>query len=254
LYISKKNKYVYVFIYTANLDIHFESSILHNIYIVYIMSKMPRVQPMKCMPGVVCLENYTILFLLIVLGGALYFLFFNSYNKNRKKPHRHANMNMHMPYPPVADAWMGGLVSIPTRSDPFNDPYSPPLKYDMPFYGVPNIPDIRGAIPVNIKTRGTNTDFRQVGILTRKNGIDDMILPLMGTRLMSGRDKWTYYTISNNGNINTKLPISVAGRSCTNEYGCDEIYNNDTVYVEGYKDVFNATVYENGTFSYIPVL
>ena len=81
-----------------------------------------------------------------------------------------------------------------------------------------------------------------------------MIPPLMGSRVMTGRDKWNYYTISNNGNINTKLPISNQGRSCTNEYGCDEIYNNDTVYVEGYKDVFIATVYESGTLNYIPVL
>ena len=213
------------------------------------MTKTPR---MKCMPGVICLENYTILFILLLLAAALYMLY--TYNRSqsqtREKVHIRAS-----PLPVNVDvAWMGGLSSIPTRSDPFNDPYMPPLKFDMPFYTTPTIPDIRGAIPINIKTRGANAEFRQVGILTRKNGTDDMILPLMGTRLMNGRDKWTYYTISNNGNINTKLPISVAGRSCTNEYGCDEIYNKDTVYVEGYKDVFEATVYENGTFSYIPVL
>lgn len=216
------------------------------------MSKMR----MKCMPGVVCLENYTLLFLLILLALVLYMLFsYHRVNRREKSHHHHGSVirhDIHMDRPQVA--WMGGLSSIPTRSDPFNDPYMPPLKFDMPVYTTPTIPDIRGAIPINIKTRGLNPDFRQVGILTRKNGTDDMILPLMGTRLMSGRDKWTYYTISNNGNINTKLPISVAGRSCTNEYGCDEIYNKDSVYVEGYKDVFEATVYENGTFSYIPVI
>jgi len=208
---------------------------------------------MKCMPGVICLENYTILFMMLLLALALYMMY--SYSRHSDKRGMHHSQHVHSQPTVVMDAaWMGGLTSIPTRSDPFNDPYMPPLKMDMPIYTTPTIPDIRGAIPINIKTRGTNAEFRQVGILTRKNGTDDMILPLMGTRLMTGRDKWTYYTISNNGNINTKLPISVAGRSCTNEYGCDEIYNKDSVYVEGYKDVFEATVYENGTFSYIPVV
>jgi hypothetical protein len=79
-----------------------------------------------------------------------------------------------------------------------------------------------------------------------------MILPLMGRRVMSGRDKWQYYTMSNTGNLNTKLPVSVNGRSCTGEYGCDSIMNGDTIYVEGYNDTFKATIYENNLFNYIP--
>ena len=75
----------------------------------------------------------------------------------------------------------------------------------------------------------------------------------MGRRHMSGRDKWQYYTISNSGSLNTKLPVSVNGRSCTSEYGCDPIMQNDAVYVEGYKSTFNATVYENSSFHYIPI-
>jgi hypothetical protein len=93
-----------------------------------------------------------------------------------------------------------------------------------------------------------------VGILTRsvKKGNEDLILPLMGKRMgRTGRyDKMQYYTMSNTGPVNTKLPISKNGKSCTGEYGCDEINNGDTVYVEGYSDTFKATVYESGQFSY----
>ena len=53
-----------------------------------------------------------------------------------------------------------------------------------------------------------------MGILTSPNQDDKLILPLMGRRHMSGRDKWQYYTISNSGSLNTKLPISVNGKSC----------------------------------------
>ena len=74
----------------------------------------------------------------------------------------------------------------------------------------------------------------------------------MGRLTMTGRDKWQYYTISNSGNLNTKLPVSVNGKSCTSEYGCDNIYNGDSVYVEGYNDSFSATIYENSPFRYIP--
>jgi hypothetical protein len=114
--------------------------------------------------------------------------------------------------------------------------------------------DVRG-IPVNVQTRGTNMAYQQVGILTRSvNNGQDMILPLMGRRLMTGRDKWQYYTISNTGNMNTKLPVSLNGKSCTGEYGCDDINNGDNVFVEGYNDTFRVTMYENSLFNYIPYL
>ena len=51
-----------------------------------------------------------------------------------------------------------------------------------------------------------------------------------------------------------KLPMSKNGRSCTSEYGCDELMNGDTVYVEGYKDAFKVTIYENSSPQYIPYL
>ena len=89
-------------------------------------------------------------------------------------------------------------------------------------------------------------EYQQVGILTKQGGMNEnLIVPLMGRRLMSGRDNWQYYTISNTGQVNTKLPISVKGKSCSGEYGCDEIYNGTNVYVEGYNDTFLATIYEN---------
>lgn len=107
-------------------------------------------------------------------------------------------------------------------------------------------------LPINIKTRGANVDYRQLGILTRMNG-EEMILPLMGKPLYSNRSKWQYYTMTDNNNI-VKLPISSNGRSCTDEYGCDELTNGDTVYVEGYNDMFKITVYDNKYFQYIPFL
>jgi len=145
------------------------------------------------------------------------------------------------------------------------DPYGPPLRNDGIYFprdsnrsnnssDVRTVPtNIPIGIPINMETRGLSSDYTQLGILTRMSG-GDMILPLMGRKLMSGLDKWHYYTISNTGNMNTKLPISLKGRSCSGEYGCDSINNGDVVYVEGYNDTFRITVYENSRFNYIPYI
>lgn len=197
----------------------------------------------KCIPGLFCIENMT-LFLLIVIFVLLIYLWYTLIIKPSNKGIENSGdgtkvIVVNAQNPPLS-----------TRQDPFNDPYAPPMKNDGLFYP-PDSSDIRG-IPVNIRTRAINTGYQQIGILTRTNGDANMILPLMGRRTMAGRDKWQYYTISNSGNINTKLPISKNGKSCTSEYGCDDINNGDVVYVEGYKDTFVATVYENNTFQYIP--
>ena len=55
-------------------------------------------------------------------------------------------------------------------------------------------------------------------------------------------------------NNSVKLPISLKGKSCTNEYGCDCLYNGDSVYVEGYNDSFKVTMYDNDNPQYIPFL
>ena len=96
-------------------------------------------------------------------------------------------------------------------------------------------------------------DYKQVGILTRtvQKQNDETILPVMGRPLYTNKSKWQYYTMNDKNNA-IKLPMSHNGRSCTNEYGCDELLSGDTVYVEGYNDSFKVTIYENSQPRYIP--
>jgi|UniRef100_A0A6C0JQG9 hypothetical protein len=198
----------------------------------------------KCIPGVFCIENMTLFLLFLILILVIYFYY--QFSKLSIKDNDSTKVIVLNPPAPV------NLGTISSRLDPLNDPYLPPMKSNEIYYPR-TTNDIRGAIPINVETRGLNTNYQQIGILTRSTG-GDLILPLMGRRNMAGRDKWQYYTISNSGNLNTKLPISVKGKSCTNEYGCDNISNGDIVYVEGYNDSFRATVYENSTFQYLPQL
>lgn len=148
----------------------------------------------------------------------------------------------------------GACDSIQSNPNIFNDPYIPPLNTSQLNLGNGGG---NGLIPVNIRTQsGFQSNFSQVGILRREESTTDnipIILPLMGRRVMNGRDKLQYYTISNTGSVNTKLPIRKNNRSCSNEYGCDEVSNGDTVYVEGYNGMFRATVYETAMYSYLPI-
>ena len=136
------------------------------------------------------------------------------------------------PYTPPVN-----MANMPQTSTPISHPYVPP-----------------GHIPVNVSTNigQRQTNYTQVGILTPSGG-NDKILALMGRQLHTSRQKWQYYTISDNNN-SVKLPVVKNGRSCTNEYGCDELMSGDSVYVEGYNDAFKVTIYENSQPRYIPFL
>ena len=125
-------------------------------------------------------------------------------------------------------------------------------RYFIPGYPTGGVPP--GTVPINISTNigAVDTAYRQLGILTPSNGSSkDSIVPLMGRPLFTNRDKWQYYSTSNQHN-NVKLPVSRAGRSCTNEYGCDKLYNGDTVYIEGVNETYRVTVYDNDTIKYLP--
>jgi hypothetical protein len=156
------------------------------------------------------------------------------------------------------------IILTQTASEPpvsaLDNIYVPPLN-TIDVIGPVELPPAATAargIPVNIRTSSANTSYRQIGILTKNvrdgRGGDPLILPLMGRNLLNGRDKWQYYTVANSGGMtfNAKLPVSVNGRSCTGEYGCDRVSNGDVVYVEGYEDTFRATIYENASMNYIP--
>ena len=212
----------------------------------------------KCPPGVICIENVSLFLIFICVFIVGYLLYVNLKgnnivvnNKQTEKVVIKENTGDNF------GGWFGGfLPSWPYNNFP-NDallnPYFPPLSDER--YLVPSLNYIpRGTIPINISTNvgAVDTSYRQVGILTPLNGkSQDNILALMGRPVFTNRDKWQYYTISNQHN-NVKLPVSVKGRSGSNEYGVDRIYDGDTVYVEGLNQPFRVTIYDNDTIKYLP--
>ena len=204
----------------------------------------------RCPPGVICFENYTIFFIFVALFIFVYLYLF-------KLPASHGNKPTSvrfMEQPSVTVERVPMLRPRPgfgyntTPDDILLNPYAPPLNDER--YVIPSR-DVRRGIPINIKTQGGDAAYRQVGILTSTNN-REQILPLMGRPLITNRDNWQYYTMSEKNNI--KLPVSRGNKSCTNEYGCDKLYDGDNVYIQGYNDVFNVTIYDNDTIQYIPYL
>ena len=192
----------------------------------------------KCPPGVICFENMSFIFLIIL--GVLAIGVTIIYIQWRERIIMQSNIVVRPqsppPRPPSPPRIMKSVLL---------NPYTPPLR-NTTFFSSSE------GIPINIRTNSYDTSYRQVGLMTRING-SETILALMGRPLHANRNKWQYYTMSDQNN-SVKLPISRAGRSCTNEYGCDCLYNGDNVYVEGYNDAFRVTMYDNDIMRYIPFI
>ena len=219
----------------------------------------------KCPPGVICIENVVFMFFGFLLLSILYFMFIkyennklnnintcnNSYSSNSKN-NDYNNLNFYNKIYESSDndnMKPRSGYSYTNNNDVLLNPYSAPLRDDRIFnnynYNGPKI-------PINVPTQSFDTNYRQIGILTRVNG-GETILPLMGRPLFSNRDKWNFYTM-NDKNAMIKLPISFKNKSCTSDTGCDNLYNGDTVLVEGFNDIFRVTIYDNNVMQYIPFL
>ena len=214
----------------------------------------------KCPPGVICIENFTSVIFFIILFIVGYFMYVNYKNQSNSNHHQKQSnakiqsniysqeivLQPNIPY---------NNLNLIERNDVLLNPYDAPYKDER--YLMPKVSLIpAGTVPINVSTNisAVDTNYRQLGIITPLNGTTtNNILPLMGRPLFTSRQKWQYYTISNQHN-NVKLPVSVKGRSALTDYGVDEVFSGDTVYVEGYNDAFKVTVYENDTIKYLPFI
>lgn len=206
----------------------------------------------RCPQGVICIENATlfIISMIAIISGILFIYFIN--RPIVKADNIKTYSDDHSGHRPTTER---GLFPRPNytfsniENDVLLNPYKEPVRDDrylLHFGGSGRDP--RG-LPINIQTQslGVNSEFRQVGILTK----GDVILPLIGRPLFSNRDKWNFYTMNDKANM-IKLPMKFNNKDCLSEQGCDNIYNGDQVFVEGYGALFKATIYENNVMRYLP--
>jgi len=199
----------------------------------------------KCPPGVICIENITLVFILIIILLICYFI----YTQTRENQNIEIHNTIQERKPVRHSGIIGMFPNFPyNNNDVLLNPYTQPLSDER--YFIPR------RIPINVSTNvgAVDTTYRQVGILTPKINKDkDRILPLMGRPLFVSRSKWQYYTMTDKHN-SIKLPILYKNRSCTNEYGCDELIGGEHVYVEGYNEAYLVTKYDSDTIKYIPFI
>ena len=113
-------------------------------------------------------------------------------------------------------------------------------------------PPVRG-VPINIRTRGSPTEYQQMGILTNTSNPDD-VRPLYGRQTYRGSNQWNYYS-SLDSNLSTKIPIFKATNKCTDERGCQEINDGDNVTIGNISATqYTFTKYSNDDYRYIPDL
>ncbi len=197
----------------------------------------------KCPRGTICINYFTILLLMIIIGliiGILVLL-------NKPKA---ININQNKPTDQVGLYPRASYSFSNIENDVLLNPYAGPERDNRLF---PNSNIISSRIPINIPTQSFDTSYRQIGILTRIGNSKEMILPLIGRPLITNRDKWNFYTMGEK-NTNLKLPIKFKNRECMNSLGCDDLYTGDIVKVAGYNDDFKVTTYENNLPKYIPYI
>lgn len=223
-----------------------------------------------CPPGTICFESLSLYFIVIIIIMVCWFFYQqNQINSLKKQEYdilyntndTHSTVNSTLDnFPFMASSLSFSSCDNDTLFNAYSGPFKnesinvrPPCNNRLMHQ--PSSPivghDIRGAVPINVPTQGiAGSDFRQIGILVSSTN-DTLILPLLGRPLITNRDTWQYYTLSER---NIKLPVFVNNRNCTNEHGCTSIYDKDIVQVSGYKDNFTVSMYENNSFSYIPIL
>lgn len=220
----------------------------------------------KCPTGIICVENNTMYFIVFALFVGLFIVYMTTRSPvvwPTREDKNVGNYILGFPSPFNLDFIPKFGSGITYAKDILNNPYVPPLKSENIHTSYGDIrPDIAlhyGKIPININTRHYDSDYRQVGFLSpdaggnggHGNTLKDNLIPLLGRPLDRSRDKWNFYTISNSNN-SLKLPVVHKGKSCTNEYGCDNLYNGDSVYVEGIKQPYQVTLYDTDTMKYLP--
>jgi len=124
----------------------------------------------KCPPGVLCIENVTVLVIVVLLGILGWFIF-----RGGMVPQSSSVINERVIVRESGGRGGGqGLFPSPSYSfsnvsnDVLLNPYAPPLRNDN-IIPPPMGGDVRGGVPINVSTRAVNATYRQVGILTRIN-------------------------------------------------------------------------------------
>ena len=86
--------------------------------------------------------------------------------------------------------------------------------------------------------------MQQMGLIV---GPNEETLPLYGKEVRGRRDRYHYYTTTPGEQV-YPVPVSIDGRDCMDDIGCQELYGNETVSVFGKTGSFEVKMYRTDDF------
>ena len=200
-----------------------------------------------CPNGYICINHFQAIIIIVIVLGIMYAINNESYKKIFANSHKLALKENELKYKNNELSHLKETNNYRQHNENvISDPLYPPLK--------------RG-IPINIETRESGGDYQQLGILSKGainddtetpgNNTDSVILPLYGKPTYRGSNKWLYYTETDKLHP-VKIPVNFGGKDCTDDYGCDEIYDGTNVSIPSYNGDFTAKIYKMNKPRYIP--
>jgi hypothetical protein len=122
---------------------------------------------------------------------------------------------------------------------------------DQPYRETIYKPDVRQATRnphFNIKTRGPPQEYNMVGFLQDPDDTNKL-QQLYGRQTYPNSNQWNYFVKSDQYH-QIPIPVSMGNDSCTDERGCKELQDQDTLQL--FNKEHKATIYKPEPYYYNP--
>ena len=112
----------------------------------------------------------------------------------------------------------------------------------------PDLRQGRSFPPFNIKTRGPPEEYDMVGFLQDPDD-SNKLQQLYGRRTYPNSNLWNYFVKSDQYH-QIPIPVSIGGQNCTDERGCKELNDKDSLNILNKEHT--ATIYKPEPYYYNP--
>ena len=147
------------------------------------------------------------------------------------------NMNSHKPHVIYKEI----IKEVPLVQDVDDQPYREDIYK-------PDLRQGRSFPPFNIKTRGPPEEYDMVGFLQDSDD-SNKLQQLYGRRTYPNSNQWNYFVKSDQYH-QIPIPVSIGGQNCTDERGCKELNDKDSLNILNKEHT--ATIYKPEPYYYNP--
>lgn len=220
---------------------------------------------MICPPGMLCINYSSIIIVILIILIVIFYLYTNKLLNEKKNEKKNYEIELKNNINNLADK----IEKNNEKNNEYLEKKINKMEENNLNITQQNIEQLNPFIEptktypsnrINIKTRGPDVPIQQLGTLSRIEYLDNnkpvginsepYILPLYGRPTYNRSSKWNYYTMFNG----IKLNISYKNKSCMQEFGCEELINDDIIKIPEINGNFKVNIYENSNLQYIPII